>query len=109
MTDTTTRDMFQIVGDSLTGRGLAFDVGSIGLPKDADADKLGALADMANVVYRQGRASALMSYDDRYDLHCAVEALRALAVIVGPMSTGDRYRRCADIVARLLQDQEGGA
>lgn len=105
-----TRDPFQVVGDSLTGHGLSFDVGALGVPKqNVAADKLGALIDMANVVYRQGRESALLSYDDRFDLHGAVEALRALAVIVGPMPTGDRYRRCADIVARLLQDQEGGA
>jgi len=103
-----TRDKFQIVGDSLTGHGLSFDVGALGVPKQS-ADKLGALVDMVNVVYRQGRESALLSYDDRFDLHCAVEALRALAVIIGPTPTGDRHRRGADIVARLLQDQERGA
>ena len=104
-----TTDKFQIVGDSLTGHGLSFDVGTLGVPKQSvTADKLGALVDMVNAVYRQGRESAGLSYDydDRFDLHCAVEALRALAVIVGPMPTGDRYRRCADIVARLLQGQE---
>lgn len=105
-----TRDHFQIVGDSLTGHGLSFDVGALGVPKQSvAADKLGALVDMTNAIYRQGRESALLSYDDRYDLHGAVEALRALSVIVGPTPTGDRYRRCSDIVARLLQDQEGGA
>ena len=99
-------DKFQIVGDSLTGHGLSFDVGAIGVPRqDAAADKLGALADMVNAVYRQGRESALLSYDDRFYLHGAVEALRSLAVIVGPTPTGDRYRRCADIVARLLQER----
>ena len=105
-----TRDKFQIVGGSLTGHGLSFDIGMLGVPKqDVTADKLGAIVDMVNVVYRQGRESAILSYDDRFDMHGAVEALRALAVIVGPTPTGDRYRRCADIVARLLQDQEGGA
>lgn len=104
-----TRDKFQVAGDSLTGHGLSFDVGALGISKQSvPADKLAAIVDMANVVYRQGRESALLSYDDRFDLHGAVEALRALAVIVGPTPTGDRYRRCADIVARLLQDQEGG-
>jgi hypothetical protein len=104
-----TRDKFQIVGDSLTGHALSFDVGTLGVPKQTlDADKLGALVDMANVIYWQGRESALLSYDDRFDLHGAVEALRALAVIVGPTPNGDRYRRCADIVARLLQVQERG-
>lgn len=104
-----TRDKFQVVGDSLTGHGLSFDVGALGVPKqDVTADKLRALVDMVNVVYRQGRESALLSYDDRYDLHGAVEALRALAVVVGPTPTGDRYRRYADIVARLLQEQGKG-
>lgn len=99
-----TQDKFQIVGDRLVGRGLSFAVAALGVAKtDFDA----ALVDVAEAVYRQGRDSALLSYDDRYDLHCAVEALRALSVIVGPMPTGDRYRRCSDIVARLLQDQEG--
>lgn len=99
-----TRDKFQIVGDSLVGRGLSFAVAAFGTSKkDFDA----ALCDVSEVVYRQGRDSALLACDDRFDLHGAVEALRALAVIVGPTPAGDRYRRCADIVARLLQNQEG--
>ena len=105
-----TRDKLQLVGDSLSGHGLAFDIGALGIPKqDVSADKLSALVDMVNVIYRQGRESALLSFDDRFDMHGAVEALRALATIVGPTPTGDRYRRCADIIARLLQDQEQGA
>lgn len=101
-----TRDKFQILCDSLTGYGVSFDVGSIGVPKqDVSADKLRALVDMANAIYRQGRDSVLLSYDDRFDLTCAADALRALAVIVGPSVTGDRYRRSADIIARLLQAQ----
>lgn len=99
-----TRDKFQIVGDNLVGRGLSFSVAAFNVSKkEFDA----TLIDVVEVVYLQGRASALLSYDDRFDLHGAVDALRALAVIVGPTPTGDRYRRCADIVARLLQDQEG--
>ena len=99
-----TRDKFQIVGDSLVGRGLSFAVAAFDVSKkDFDA----AIVDVVEAVYRQGRDSARLPYDDRFDLHCTVEALRALAVIVGPTPTGDRYRRCADIVARLLQDQEG--
>lgn len=101
------RDRFQMVGDNLTGHGLSFDVGALGVPKGVAADTLSVLTDMANAVYRQGRESALLSYDDRFDLHGAAEALRALAVIFGPTPTGDRYRRCADIIARLLQNQEG--
>jgi hypothetical protein len=104
-----TRDAFQVVGDSLTGHGISFDVGSLGIPKqDVSADKLRGLVDMANVIYQQGRNSALLSYDDRYDLHCTVDVLRALAVVVGPSATGDRHRRAADIIARLLHDQEAG-
>lgn len=99
------RDTFQIVADSVTGHGLSFDVGSLGVP----ADKLRALVDMANVIYKQGRESALFSFDDRFDLHAAAEALRSLGTILGPSPTGDRYRRCADILVRLLQDQEQGA
>lgn len=98
-----TGDRFQVVGDSLVGRGLSFAVTAFGASKkDFDA----ALCDVSEVVYLQGRSSALLPIDDRFDLHCAVDALRALAVIVGPTPAGDRYRRCADIIARLLQDQE---
>lgn len=100
-----TRDRFQVVGDSLLGHGLAFDLRTIGVPKQ-DVDKLGALADLANVIYQQGRESALLATDVRFDLHGAVEALRALAVIVGPTPTGDRYLRSADVVTRLLHEQE---
>jgi len=96
---------FQIVGDSLVGRGLSFSVASFGVSKkDFDA----AIVDVTEVVYRQGRESALLSYDDRFDLDGAADALRALAVIVGPSAAGDRYRRSADIIARLLQDQRDG-
>jgi hypothetical protein len=98
-----TQDKFQIVSESLVGRGLSFAVAAFGVSKERDA----ALVDVAEAVYQQGRDSARLSYDDRFDLHCAVEALRALAVIVGPTPTGDRYRRCSDVIARLLQDQEG--
>jgi hypothetical protein len=96
---------FQIVGDSLVGRGLSFSVVRFGVSKK-DFDS--AIVDIAEVVYRQGRDSALLSYDDRFDLDSAADALRALAVIVGPSATGDRYRRAADIIARLLQDQRDG-
>lgn len=93
---------FQIVGDSLTGHGVAFDVA----PLRATGGKLDVLVDIANVCYRQGRDSVLVGCDDRFDLSCTVDALRALATIVGPSATGDRYRRSADIIARLLHDQE---
>lgn len=97
------RDKFQVIGDSLVGRGLSFDIGVLGITMTAD--KIGALVDMVNAIYQQGRDSALLSFDVRSDLDRAIEALRALSVIVGPTPTGDRYRRCADIVARLLQAQ----
>jgi hypothetical protein len=90
-----TRDAFQIVGDSLVGRGMSFSVAAFGVSKK---DFEGALIDVTNAVYHGGRMSVLPSYDDRFDLHCVVEALRALSVIVGPSAT--------DIIARLLHDQE---
>lgn len=93
---------FQLYGDYLTGRGLSFDK-----PLRRSAEEF---VDMAEAIYRQGRESVLPSYDDRFDLQCAVESLRALAVIVGHAPQGDRYRRAADILARLLQaQQESGA
>ena len=105
-----TRGVFQIVGDSLSGHGVVFDVAALVTSEKGDPAERGKrLAEIVEVAYRQGRDSVILSYDDRFDMHGAVEALRALAVIVGPTPTGDRYRRCADIVARLLQDQVGGA
>lgn len=105
-----TSDRFQVVGDSLIGRGLSFDVGALGvLGEKSTPARLDALVDLAEVVYSKGRDSVRLPHDDRFDLFCAVEALRALAVIVGPLATGDRYRRSADIIARLLHDQEAGA
>lgn len=95
---------FQIVGESLSGHGLSFDVGSLKIA----ADKIGTIAEIAEVAYRQGRDSACLGWDDRFDLSCAIDALRALAVIVGPTPTGDRYRRAADTIARLLHDQQEG-
>jgi hypothetical protein len=102
---------FQTVGDNLTGRGLSFDVATLIAPTEkSDASKRGEkLAEIAEVVFREGRSSMLLSWDERFDLHGAVDVLRSLAVIVGPNPTGDRHRRMADIIARLLQDQEGGA
>lgn len=102
----TSREKFQIIGDSLTGHGLSFDVGRL-VKQETGSDRLDAITDMANVIYMQGRDSARLPYDDRFDLHCAVDALRALAVVVGTGTpTSDRYRRCADIMQRLLQEQE---
>lgn len=119
--------LFQIVGNSLVGAGLSFDVATLvrpcpclsprledaplepQLPADpadpAEGQKiaLAAIVDIANVIYREARATTLPSYDDRYELHLAVETLRALAVIVGPI-TGERHRRAADIIARMLQE-----
>lgn len=103
-----TPEPFQIVGGSLFGHGLSFDVAPlVSAMQEIDPVESGKrLVEITEVAYRQGRASALLSWDDRFDLHGAVEVLRALAVIVGPL-TGDRHRRAADIIGRLLQDQEG--
>lgn len=102
---------FQVVGNNLSGRGLTFNVEILVTanknkapdPRDARMDRLAEIAESA---YREGRASAILSWDDRFDLHGAVDVLRSLAVIVGPIPTGDRHRRMADILARLLQEQE---
>lgn len=106
---------FQIVGASLSGHGLAFDVATLVTPVDVlkidaaeEADRAVRLIEIAETAYRHGRGSLLMAYNDRFDLHCAVEVLRGLAVVVGPNPTGDRHRRNADIIARLLQEHEGG-
>lgn len=101
------RDPFQVIGDSLSGHGLSFDVATLVVPEQKidPAERSKRLAEIAEVAYRDGRASALLSWDDRFDLHGAVDVLRALAVVVGP-PTGDRHRRAADIIGRLLQDQE---
>lgn len=105
-----TRDRFHVVGDSLIGRGLSFDVAALGmLGGKSTPSHLDALVDLVEVVYRQGYESARLSYDDRFDLHSAVDALRALSVILGPSATGERYRRSADLVARMLHEQEHGA
>jgi hypothetical protein len=106
-----TRDTFQVVGDSLSGHGLSFDVAPLVAPaqKIDSAERGKRLAEIAETAYRDGRASALLSRDDRFDLHCAVDVLRGLAVVVGPTPTSDRHRRAADILARLLQEQEGSS
>lgn len=67
-----TRDKFQIVGDSLIGHGLSFDVTAFGVPKDK-ISCLEALVDAADVIYKQGREVALLSSDDRFDLGCALK------------------------------------
>lgn len=98
---------FQVTGSALVGPGLSFEVAALVDPQpevNAPSDRRVVLAEIANSIYREGRASVLMSYDDRFDLSIAVETLRALAVVVGPL-TGDRHRRTADIIARLLEDQ----
>lgn len=101
------RDRFQVVGDSLVGRGLSFDVAALGvLGGKSTPSHLDAIVDMVEAVYRQGRDASRLPYDDRFDLSLAADALRALAVIVGPCATGERYRRAADIISRQIQ-QEG--
>ena len=111
---------FQIVGDNLTGHGLSFEIAAfVGPLEEADLEEaeraevrkrvLAAIVDFAEDVYRAGRVAVLPAYDDRYDLSNAVETLRALSVIVGPIN-GERHRRAADVIACLLQDaSEDGA
>ena len=102
-----TQDKFQIVGDQLVGRGLSFDVVplvAVGTQGQVDVDRRALLVEIVEATYLQGRGSVLPAWDDRFDLSCAVETLRALAVVVGPFS-GDRHRHVADILARMLQEQ----
>jgi hypothetical protein len=96
-----TQDKFTVTGDQLAGRGLSFDISALRSPKGRDA----RLVEIGEAIYLQGRESALLSHEDRFDLHGAVEALRALAVVVGPCLAGERHRRASDILARLLQEQ----
>lgn len=99
---------FQIVGPQLTGYARAFDVAMI-LSEDPEisaTDRGKQLTDVAEELYRAGRASAILSSDDRFELHAAIDSLRALSVVVGPTPTGDRHRRAADLLAQLLHDQE---
>ena len=104
-----TDDKFQVLGDQLSGRGLSLDASPLlGAVKVAASERDKCLVEIADVIYRQGRSSVLPSWDDRFELHNAVEALRALAVIAGHTPTGDRRRREADILARLLHQQEEG-
>jgi hypothetical protein len=104
---------FQIAGvgpsTRLSGRGLAFNVATLIGEKGDSTARGEKLAEIAEIVYREGRSSAILSMEDRFELHGAVDVLRSLAVVVGPNPTGDRHRRMADIISRLLQDQEGGA
>jgi hypothetical protein len=95
-----TQDKFTVTGDQLTGRGLAFDISGLRSPKELAS----RLVEIVESIYLQGRESVMLSYDDRFDLHFAVEALRALAVIVGPL-TGDRHSRAAAALARMLREQ----
>lgn len=102
---------FQIIGDSLSGQGLSFDVAALIASKlKLDAVERGKLlVEVVEAVYREVRASALLTLDDRFNLHGAVDTLRALSVVVGPTPRGDRHGAAADILARLLQEQECGA
>jgi hypothetical protein len=101
-----TRNKFQIENDQLTGRGLSFDVAAIvSAQAPADVDRRQTLVELTEAIYLQGRSAVLPSWDDRFDLSLTVDALRALAVLVGANPAGDRHRRAADIIARMLQEQ----
>ena len=95
-----TQDKFNITGDQLVGRGLTFDISGLSSPKERN----GRLVEVGEAIYLQGRESVMLSYEDRFDLQGAVEALRALAVVVGGF-TSERYCRAAAAIARLLQEQ----
>lgn len=96
-------DKFTIAGGQLTGHGLAFDVTTFLSAKDTTPEINSRLIEVVETIYLQGRESNKLSFDDRFDLSCAVEVLRALSVIVGPFP-GERHRRAADAISRLLQE-----
>lgn len=102
-------DKFQVVGNSLVGPGLPIDVRAFveltGVDPELKKTLLEGLVEAANIAYRDGRASVLPMWDDRFELSNAVDTLRALAVIVGPLA-GERHRRAADIIGRMLQEYE---
>lgn len=99
------QDKFSVSGDQLVGRGLTFDISVLSSAKGR-ADHL---AEIGEMIYLQGRASALLSQDDCFDLQFAVEALRGLAVIVGPGLASERYCHAFAALARLLHEQTGAA
>lgn len=66
---------------------------------------LDAILEIINGAYREGRASVLESYDDRALLRDASAALHALGQLLGP-TVGDRHRRAADVIARLVKQHE---
>src|SRR4029077_4708103 len=99
-----TSDKFTVVGDQLSGHGLSLDISTIVVPGGGLGERAARLLEISEVIYFKGRE--LFSYDDRFDLQGAVEALRALAVVVGPCMAGERHRRAADAIARLMQEQE---
>jgi hypothetical protein len=102
------KDKLAVVGDRLSGRGLSFDISALVRAKVDSGECAERLVEICEALYLQGRESLLFSRDDRFDLSLAVETLRALAVVVGPGVAGERHRRAADVIGRLLQEQDGG-
>jgi len=98
-----TQDKFTIAGDRLAGHGLTFDISALSAARERD-DRL---VEIGETIYLQGRESVMLSFEDRFDVQFAVEALRALAVIVGPGLTGERHCRAAAALSRLLHEQTG--
>ena len=99
------QNKFAVTGDQLAGRGLTFDIASLSPARGRDE----RLVEIGETIYLQGRESAMLSFEDRFDVQFAVEALRALAVIVGPGLAGERHCRAAAALARLLHEQTGAA
>lgn len=96
-----TQDKFTVTGDQFTGRGLTFDIAPLRSPEELS----GRLVEIGEAIYLQGRESAMISFDDRFSLNFAVDALRGLAAIVGPGLAGERHCHAAACLARLLQEQ----
>lgn len=97
-----TQDKFTVVGDQLSGRGLALDVSTLLGGKDPEAWRA-RLVEIGETIYLQGRDSLQLSFDASSDLRDAIETLRGLAVVVGVFG-GDRHRRAADTLEQLLHE-----
>ena len=102
---------FQLVDRYLVGPNLKIEAAMLVEPeRQADPVEgrtliLDAIVNIANIAYRAGRKSVLESWDDRAALRDAVDALRALATIVGP-GVSEQHRSAAEVIDRLLRAHE---
>lgn len=108
--------MYALVDSQIVGPGLKIEAAVFVEPErqadPAEGKKiiLDAIVEIANGAYREGRASVLESFDDLALLRDAFAALHALGQLLGSYTAGDRHRRAADVIARLIKqhEEEGG-